>query len=156
MCEDIQPCPFCGSKRLSNRIHNWKWRIVCEECHVTGPSSHFKNKDVAIRKWNKRATSKSAQREVKLTDTDKDYPLTYTCLEIHDKTKTVIAEDITLDILERIEKLYFKMISVASDVSYRIGSKKHEQFSEQFSKQLLDVSKVVYNWSKYFKEMEND
>lgn len=54
------PCPFCGSQTV--RVH-----LAVSECRIcgaTGPTSHNKTNEDAVRKWNRRPAIQCADLPV--------------------------------------------------------------------------------------------
>lgn len=57
---DLKPCPFCGSKDISDACYSgMDCYIMCDDCGASGPSNCCtdadEQEDVAIEDWNKRA-----------------------------------------------------------------------------------------------------
>lgn len=51
--DEMKPCPFCGSKKISLDVSgNWA-QVECDSCGSAG--AVFDNKEEAIEAWNTRA-----------------------------------------------------------------------------------------------------
>jgi Lar family restriction alleviation protein len=55
MADDPQPCPFCGSARitlLEGAIGGSYAAVVCQDCHATGPEAVTREEARSL--WNSR------------------------------------------------------------------------------------------------------
>lgn len=46
---ELKPCPFCGSRDLSNDGHY----VHCEDCGATGPDEPIPDSDWVAVRWNR-------------------------------------------------------------------------------------------------------
>jgi Lar family restriction alleviation protein len=53
MTEELKPCPFCGSTRVSLSVSKFSSVVACNECQSEGPNIHDESE--AVGKWNRRA-----------------------------------------------------------------------------------------------------
>lgn len=63
---ELKPCPFCGSKRITEAIISDYHAFSCNACHATGMvlNSSAKFTDV-VRAWNNRPIEDALQAELK-------------------------------------------------------------------------------------------
>lgn len=56
--KEIEPCPFCGNKKIYANSHGKNIYIKCDECGATGPVIRDKNflkvLPAVIKRWNER------------------------------------------------------------------------------------------------------
>lgn len=51
----IKPCPFCGSDAIMYRGIKSGYRIQCTNTDCKNSTARLRDKDEAIRRWNRRA-----------------------------------------------------------------------------------------------------
>ena len=50
---DLKPCPFCGSKNVSDNYDSGYFWVECKDCKVNGPES-YEDYDKCLELWNRR------------------------------------------------------------------------------------------------------
>lgn len=54
---ELKPCPFCGSKNvIAYKNAALNWMVKCQECGVQQNPYAHKEKNDAIKAWNRRAS----------------------------------------------------------------------------------------------------
>jgi len=57
---ELKPCPFCGSKSISNRLEDYQTSLhygwFFTECNDCFSRTYYRTEDMAVKWWNRRVT----------------------------------------------------------------------------------------------------